>query len=326
MPANLFAIILIALFFYRGYRRGVLVTAISVGGLILAYVFAYVTFKPIGLMIEHFFNVPRVGAYALGGLAAFLPLYLIFSVLSFMVNRRRKKSIKEKGEDSVNPVDKWMGGVAGAAVGAVMAVLCIWVYNMAQFSPAGEKLPDLSQSAAGKASSAVIEKGSYAMAKKLIKDENASRALSAAVSDPARTASNLKEIVSDPKFKDLASDPAFQAAVETGDPEKIMRSDALRKVLEDEDLLERGRELGLVDSEDDAEDLMRKAADGIARLGQGIEEIRQDPEVREMMNNPEILRKIETQDISGLMTDRGFHELVSRVMELTGADEAEGVE
>jgi uncharacterized membrane protein required for colicin V production len=305
----------IALLFYRGFKRGYLVSVVGIVGLFCSYAGAYFLFEPVGLLLSESYEIPNFISYSISGIAVFITIYLLFSVLSMILSRTRKKRINEGS--LISAVDQWLGGFLGATVGVVIVCVFIWMYNLSQLSPAGDVVPDVSGSIAGKVSKAAIEYGTYAMASALIEDEQTAKMVARTISDPASTADDIKKIMDNPKIDELKKDTDFLEAVKNGDTKRLVSNKKLTALINDPETLATAKDLGIIPRNADSAFLQQEASEKLAKIGHGINEIQNDPQLLKILEDPEIQQKLQNMDIQGLMMDPEFNEIVQKIMDLS---------
>ena len=318
---DIIAVLILSYFFFKGFRRGFIISVLGIVGLICAYIGAYLLYQPLGSWFQERYELPNIAAYAVGGLCAFICIYLFFSVISGFISWRRRRMAKKDGVEEVGLLDKVLGGALGVVIGGAVVVMLFWLYNMAQISPVGKKLPDLSGSASARASEAAVRSGAYAIAKNTTKDKDLSNAIARSVSNPLKMTENVQKIMEHPKVEALSADPEFLGSVLHGDEELIRKNPALNDMLEDPEVMNIARELGLVAYNEKPEELKDEAAKKLARIGRNFGKIQNDPEIQAILNDRDVQAKLESQDIAGLLKDQKFHKLIKRVMEVSGAGE-----
>ena len=321
---DLIALVVLLCYISKGYHRGLLVSVLSIIGLVCSYISAYLFFEPAGQMILNQYELPRYLALALGGFAAFFIVYIFFGLIIRLVDwRRRSRATSLKKTGSIW-IDKLLGALGGAVIGMTMVVILLWGYNLAQLSRIGSGLPDIGDSIAAQLSSSFIEKGTYLIAGKTMDDKGAAKAISKSLSNPGETIKDVQDLMNNPQIQKLSKDNGFINAVLDGDVQKIKRNRTLNRILEDPYITDKVKDLGLLAGEYNPKEMKEEIAAKLAKAGKELNKIKNDPKIHQLLEDNALREKIEGKNIVEMMKDSKFRQLMNRVMEVMNKEESGG--
>jgi hypothetical protein len=145
-------------------------------------------------------------------------------------------------------------------------------------------------------------------------------------SNPATAAEDLGVLVRDQRVRALVRNRRLRAAVSRADVEAVAGSKPLRALARDDQFVIRARRLGLLEQRGGAiapQELQRQLAHELMPLARSVAELARDPEVKRLLKDPALARRLERQDVLGLANDPKFNQLadiVVRHLEQSGAD------
>ncbi|HVH05219.1 MAG TPA: CvpA family protein [Myxococcota bacterium] len=251
--------------------------------------------------------IPGWAGIPLAGTAAFLVVQALFSIAIAIARRRRR------GGD-VGSGDRALGALFGAARGALVVALIGWaglVLGALQSQGALAGLPGTENSMAARWSGAVVERGAGAV---LGREDAGARVATAIAARPRETLDALRGVIEHPRVAALQNDAAFWARVDQGDLDGALELPSARALVGDAGLRGELAQLGLVTPQDAAtpesfERALRAALDGaVERLAQ----LRNDPEMRALLQDPEVLGLVERRDALGLLSHPRFRSVLRR--------------
>lgn len=126
---DILIIALIIFFSVKGMINGLVLEAIGILGIILAFLFSYMAYSPINKIMLKIITSPEV-ASVMSYIVAFLVIYVIIVIIGFMVN----KFIKLLNLGGLN---RLLGLIFGGIKGAVIIAIVLWlvVYAVPKKSP-----------------------------------------------------------------------------------------------------------------------------------------------------------------------------------------------
>lgn len=305
LDALLFAVLLA--FTLLGAWRGALESGLRLAGWIGGYAVAVAAAAWLGAPFGRALGLPAWLGLPLAGTAAFVVVQLVFAVAIAIARRRRQD--REPGG-----LDRALGAALGACRGALVVVLLGWLGLMAdalRSEGALASLPSSESSAAARWSGVVIESGASAV---LGSGDPGARAAVALVTRPTAALGAARSVLAHPRMVALQRDPAFWSHFEAGEVEAALALPSARALVADAGLRRQLGTLGLVDRaaaehpvafERALEEALREASVRVARL-------RRDPEVRALLEDPEVLERVERGDAFGLLTHPRFQRVLQR--------------
>jgi hypothetical protein len=132
---------------------------------------------------------------------------------------------------------------------------------------------------------------------------------------PASALEDIQALVDSPSVQGLRDEPLFWSYVEDGRVDVALTTPAATQLLRDDFLRERLYGLGLV-SEAARNDRARYRAELALVLEQvalRIRGLREDPELQQLVDDPDVVAMVQSGDTMGLMAHPGFRALVERV-------------
>jgi membrane protein required for colicin V production len=313
MWLDVLALLLLGLFAGMGALRGGLASGLSLATLLVAYGAAIVLGGALGPAAAAWVGVPGWAGLALAGTAAFLAAFLLMSILSRLLRR-----LEDRGEgEGRSARDRFLGGVFGAVRGGILVLLlsylALWV-DALRLSGAAAPLPELGSSAAASLTGSVVEAG---MSAALDEAGPAGRAAAHLAARPGRALVDLQEVMEHPAVGALRGDAIFWSHVEHGNVDAALHRRAALALLYDADLRRRLGDLRLLEPEAVRDPMAFRAvtADVLREVGPRIRGLRNDPALRELLEDPELAEAVRGGDHLTLLGHPGFRAVVARVME-----------
>lgn len=290
-----------------GAWRGALESGLRLAGWTAGYGAAVYAARAFGDALASSIGAPAWLGMPIAGMAAFLLIQAIFAV-AIAIGRRGRDP------DDVGSTDRVLGACFGAARGGLIAVLIGWLGLMAG-ALRGEgvltQLPPVETSLSARWSGVVVETGVEAA----LGSENAgARMATALAARPRETMDAIKTVLENPGIARLQEDRAFWAAVDKGNLEAALALPSARALAADAGLRQQLAALGLVSAEDAATQGAFERAFGEA-LGEAIARLarlRNDPELRALLDDPEVLGLVERRDAFGLLTHPRLQSVLRR--------------
>ena len=304
------ALLLLGVFVGMGALRGALASFLGLASLGLAYAAALVAAPRLGPPVAETFGLPEPLGMPLAGTAAFLVTYLLAGIASAVLRR-----LERRGHDVWrSPRDRFLGGVFGAVRGGLVVLLLAWLalwVDALRVTGTVESLPSIEGSSAAALTESVIEAGVEAA----LEDSGpAARLVASAAARPGRTLGEFQSLLEDSRIGDLQRDRMFWTYVENGAVDAAMNRSSMLAMSRDPALRQRLADLGLVDAAaaDDPRAFRAEMRAVLEEVGPRIRRLREDPELQRMLEDPEVASMLQQGDTLGLMTHRGFRQLVAR--------------
>ena len=287
-----------------GAWRGPAESALRLGAWVVGYGAAFEAGAWLGAPLAAALGIaPFLGAPLVGTVA-----FLAVQVLTALAVARVRRDAEAPGLPG-----RALGAALGATRGAVVAVLLGWLALVADGLRAEglSALPAVGDSALGRASGRVVERGAELV---LGAGRPESRAVAALVGRPAETVAAWRSVLEHPRFRDVQSDDAFWRDVEDGDLEAAQNRPSYRALVADAGLRQELGRLGLVTPAAAAHPIAfeRELGAALGEAAARVSALRDDPEVQRLLADPEVRRLFERRDALGLLAHPGFERLLRR--------------
>jgi hypothetical protein len=298
-------------FAWAGARRGGAVAAMGVATLVASYWAALAAGGGLGSAVAIGLDLPDWAGVALAGSAAFMTTFAVMSLFGVVV---RQRSALPDGE-ARSARDLFLGGVFGALRGAFVALLlsyaAIWV-DALRATGTAEVLPELGTSAAASVTEAVVVAG---VESALEGSGPAARVVARVAGRPGAALSDLQGLLESPQIAGLQGDPLFWSHVEAGSIDNALNQRSFLQLTHDDALRAQLATLGLIDEEAAADPIaFREAAHGVLEeVSPRIRGLRNNPELQELLADPEVVAMVQTGDTIGLLRHDGFRGLVTQI-------------
>jgi membrane protein required for colicin V production len=308
MGLDLLLLALLAAFTALGAWRGALESGLRLVGWIAGYGAAVWAGIGLGDDLAARAAIPGWAGIPLAGTAAFLVVQALFSIAIALARR------KGRDRDEIGAADRALGAMFGAARGALVVVLIGWlglVIGALQSQGSLAMLPQTDSSLAARWSGTVVETGAGAV---LGREEAGARVATAIAARPRQTMEALRGVMEHPRLAALQEDGEFWMLAEQGDLDGALALPSARALVGDPKLRAQLVELDLVSeaeaaSPDAFEAALRTALQGaIERLAR----MRNDPELRALLEDPEVQGLVERRDALGLLSHPGIRTVLRR--------------
>jgi membrane protein required for colicin V production len=242
----------------------------------------------------------------LAGTLAFFATQALFAVAIAIARRRRAETERGAG-------DRILGAAFGAARGALLALLIGWLGLLGDALRSEgvlTALPPVEGSVGAQWSGLVVESGASAA----LGNEPGARAVAALAARPRETLVSMRSVIEHPRVVALQRDGDFWLAVEAGDVEAALARPSARALTGDATLRRELASLGLVERAAAEHPIAfeRALAESLAEVSARLAELRNDPEVRALLEDPEVLGLVQRGDALGLLAHPRFQSVVRR--------------
>jgi hypothetical protein len=309
MWLDLLVVVLVLLLGWLGARGGPLQAGLRLAAIPLAYGAAFGAAAFFGAGLASRFALPELAGQVLAGSGAFLVSYGVLSAMAGVAGRRAR-------EDGVSPLAQLLGGGLGALRAAVLLIPILWVANLAEGarqSGVGEGLPDLSSSQLREAPSGLLEAGAGVT----LGDGAEGRMAKRWIAHPGASLNAMNELMEDPNLRIIQTDQGFWRDLEEGRVTNAMARPTWRQLASDPSFRERLGSLGFVSQEavTDEPRFRAELTQTLADVGERLGRVRSDPQLGELLEDPEVQRQLQEGDTLALLADPRFQQLVARVTE-----------
>lgn len=315
----------VALYIYRGYKKGLWPMVLGLIGFIGAYAAAILWASDFAALLQ---------TMGLGSVAAMITAVLVlFFGASFLLSTLPQFVFAAKFREE-NFKLPWFGAGVGALVGVVSGLILIWGYSLIKStvidkpeSPAAlsntaspsaemtsdalekekEVLPELASKVVGKVASAGIS----AMGTENMQ----TKAMGAMLQQPEEFVGGLKSLSRSPELREFINDKNVQYLMATNDVGSLMQTDSYKKLRDQQGMDQ------LIDMVEPAgegqgsEQMDRLVAEKMTFVWRRMQYMKNDPRVQEILRDPEVHNLIQQQNPAALLVNPKVHKLIGIIMQ-----------
>jgi uncharacterized membrane protein required for colicin V production len=323
MILDLILIAVFILFAVNGLRRGGLAAGVSLFSIVFAYVGGIVGAKyGAQPLLEATQIVPFI-ATPVAGLAGFTLTYFSFG---FIGGRLVRFFDERSDDDERGGFDRFVGGVIGGMHGGLVLLLlgwlAIWVdaaRDLDVLTLAKDKLPQTEDSRLAGLTSRVVEE----VAVRALGDGNKQtdaqdagvRVITRLLANPGSALSGLQDLLEDDRIARLQQDRMFWVLIENGASDSALNRLSFYQIAHDAGLRQSLADLGIISAEaaKSATAFHEDATAVFDDVGPKLRGLRDDPAIREMSKDPEIVSMLERGDTLALIQHPEIRRLVDRI-------------
>ncbi len=314
MWLDLIGLLILGVFMLLGMLRGTLASFMRILSLLLAYGVALWVAPLLGPTVAARMALPDLLGVPIAGSLAFAAAYLVLGVVAKLLQvwERRQRRGEERGT-----ADRVGGACLGAVQGAFIMLLIGWLglwIDAGRATGAIESLPDTSGSALGKVSQVVMETGGKAL---LDNGDPGARLALAMAARPRETVEGVQRILDNPRIRTLQSDRLFWSYVESGALDAALNQGSFLGIAYDDTLRKELAQVGLIKDYAAADPRLFRAEvkDVLEQVGPRIRGLKDDPAVKQLLSDPEVVAALQANDHLALLQNPAFRDLLARLME-----------
>lgn len=134
-------------------------------------------------------------------------------------------------------------------------------------------------------------------------------------SNPGESLAGLREVLADDRIAELQQDKLFWTLIENGASERALNRLSFYQVSHDDAMRRRFAQLGIVSAAagESVETFRDEAREVFDLVGPRQKGLREDPELRQLAANPEIMSLLESGDTLALLSRPEIQRLVDRL-------------
>jgi hypothetical protein len=298
---DLLAALLLLFFSMTGWRKGWVLSMLSVVRVILAYGAAYFAGRYLGYWLGGVLYRPRIVMIPVAAGLTFTAITFIFHIKMWNIRERHRKKATE--EEYRMPVQsRLIGGAINMTAGLLSLIFRFWLGDLFMTGVAGRPNPGTEKSVFGRFSRRAAYECIYFS---LSKDgrESQAAAMARVISNPAKGMTHLERVLAADSVQQILTDREFAQDLLSGEPERIEQNESLKRLFDDRATLEALRELGLVSSRETKSGLCEK----LSRFGR-------NPDIQISIENLKAKQLLRTDKIPQLIRDPDFDVIVSEVV------------
>jgi len=301
--------VVIGFMVFSGWRKGALLSALSIGGLIIAYVSAYTFNESFGASIAEQYELPILIARPIAGFVIFMVVTTAFKVLSWIVEKWLKERRKE--DDNAMLADQIGGAVLGGVWGA--GVVLIFVGGMIFLKGMTGVGPNVEETLVAAPAKKMVTAVTYQMAEAATGNEALARTIAAATTRPQEIRDTIQQVTNDPRLKMLVQNPELRSALASGDFSALQGNAELLSMATDPEFLQGAQGLGLIEGMDanaDPQAMTEQLAQNLGSMAKVMEQVSNDPQMQETLSDPEVAARLRSGDLSAILSDPKLSQLM----------------
>jgi uncharacterized membrane protein required for colicin V production len=314
---------ILALFVLIGALRGAVATALGIATLVVSYAIALVAGSALGDATATALGLSPF----LGGPVAGTIVFLLANVVLGVVSRRlvaRRRVTLAAAPASTRALDRVGGGALGALRGGVVVILLGWLVAWADAArvaliPPESVAPGVPGSpiagAAGSMTARFAEQAIESSLGVVLGDTPSGRVTTKLLARPSETLTGFRDVLARPSIEKLRDDGAFWEALERGDVDRALANGSFRALAFDAPLRADLVGLGALPPEAGSSPQAFEAAldDAVRTIAPRIEGLANDPEVKQLMQDPAVQRALERGDRWTLLRNPSVQRIAQRL-------------
>lgn len=298
---DILAVIVLLIFFARGWRRGLLVSLLGIVRVILAYGVSYYAGRYLGSWLGTALHRPRIVMIPVTAGLTFVVINYVFHIVMWKL--RVKYRSKKEEEDLHLPWFRSLGGgVVSMATGLLSMVFIFWLCDLSMTGLTGKGIPGAGQSMFGQFSRRAVYEGIYDVTKTKGHESQAA-AMARVISNPAEGMDLLEKVLSADSIKRLLADPQLPNDILSGNPERIRNNAAMQQLFKDHATHRELQALGIISRKETEAAFCQK----LSRFGQ-------NKKIRQSIKNLKERGLLRTDKILELIRDPDFDVIVGQVV------------
>lgn len=284
---------------FAGYRKGALMMTVRVIAFVAGYVVAWKLTPLLAQWLIDTHKLQGVIVYPAAGLALFFSTGIILNMVSSILFLFIPSHIKEGG--------KLAGAFLGGFFGLVFGLLCVWtvgiVHNailqrqQATDSAATIASVPSSTSMARQFAGKIISTATQAV----MGDTNSTAITSQLLSDPVSISQGLNYLAKNPNVGELFRNANNYRIMVNGTPADIMKIPAFQQLVNDDQAMSFLSQTGLAGNND--QEKQTTLANNFSTYTKNIDKIKNTPEYRNIISDPEIATTLKAGNYMALLTN-----------------------
>lgn len=306
----------LVLFSWQGYRKGLVSLTLTYLGLVGGYVLAWWYFRPVGHYLQNQGWIEGLLAMAVAASGIFLAVVLGTKLLDELL--RGPLAGHPGGSRRSLP-----GALGGAALGTAVAVLLVWLLDLAVSAqllkpqPRGP-LSELARQGVERVEALGAQSHKAKPAKQGIslsvrqqsEQQLRVKLLAHTLQNPLETAQTLGELAADPNLQAFFAAPDNRELLRSGQARALLDSPGFQTMVDHSQALEGAVALGVVDETLPVSQQQAQLAELVSLAWRKIEAARNDPRVQRLLQKPEVSSQLHNRDIGALIHNPDFEELL----------------
>jgi len=311
---DVIAFLLLAYNAFSGYKKGTLISLLSILSIISSYIASYYFGPVLGTFIQNKYEIINVISMTIGSIIVFIIVGIVFGFIINLIRRRQHKKQSEGNDLSL--ISRFTGAGISVFVSFIFISLLLWGYNLFKVGVVKNQIPSINNSFISDVTKPFVQNVSYFVLNSVIKDDEKSAQIAYLMANPEETAEVTKKIIKTEVFQNLYNSEDFYNSIKSGEEEQILANQEFQHFLNDEEIISYLEELGL-ENDEDYKNILAKE---FAKFGGKINDFENDPEVKE---NIESLRNeglTKKENLMNLIKDKRFLKLLNKFLKGENSD------
>ncbi|MCP4386763.1 MAG: DUF4124 domain-containing protein [Gammaproteobacteria bacterium] len=313
-------LIVILIFGYRGYRKGLFKSLGRILSVLAGYICAILYTGQASRLLESQFQLQGIVAFLGATLLLFFGASLLVGLLFWLL----QKLLLE--DATVSIASSLGGGVVGLATGTLLAIVIVWCFTFVRDSRPVETLATTASNPSGIEQLANRVAGkAVASAMSLSSTSPEVAKISAAVAAaPADMVQRAQRLANSEDMAALLNDPRNQALLDSGDHEALRKLPAFQQLIKNPDLQALASATGLLDDATrNNQALDAEVAIQLTDVWGRAQRVKNIPRVQEIIGDAEFQQKLRSGNPLDLLTNDKLLELANIIF-AEPASESEG--
>lgn len=311
-------IVLVVLFAFRGYRKGLFNSITKIASLIGGYAAAILYIEPANALLESQFELQGLVAFLTASTILFLAAFSLVSLLFWIA---RKLWFKNEKVSTVSAIG---GAVIGSVVGSMIAIIIVWTLTfVSEMRPVA-----VGQVLAQKPADVIDGFAKHAMGKVLniilsmANTEPEVRHFSQAlIESPGEVSQQVQRLNKSGELKMLFGDSRNQSVLNSGDAAAVQKLPAFQALVKNPDMLALAKSAGMLgETGDDIELAETELALQTTQAWIRVQKVKDNERVQAIMNNPEFSAKLLSGNPIDLLTNPQLLELANIIFAESSED------
>ena len=312
-------IAVLAVFAYRGYRKGLLRSLSRVLGLVAGYTASILFTERVSVLLAAQFQLEGIVAYIAAALGLFIGAGIAVSIAFWLIGQLMPTQETPSTASSIG------GMTVGALVGVIVAIVAVWSFTFVrdfrsnpgidEFAQANtSKIESLASRAAGKAVTTALSLGSV--------NPEVARLTAAIIETPAEISQQAQRLMHSEDLQTLLADPQTLAAMESGDINALQQLPAFQGLLVNPDFVALAESTGMLDeASGNGVPVEAVVASQMTDIWGRVQRVKNDARVQDIIADPEFQQKVQSGNPVDMLTNPRLLELANIIFSDPAAPE-----
>jgi len=302
------ALLVLAIFAWRGARSGALASGLSLAGFALGYAAAIFAGMYAGGIAAGLCGVSALLGAPIAGTVAFLFVSFGLAVVSFVLRRR-----SDAAPSAASRVGgACFGALRGSLLVVLIGVLAVWIDALPQLANRDAIDAPVVDTPLRTVARAAVAVG----VETALGDTPGADLVAHTLAQPAEAIEQLRALAATPEIVALAGDREFWTYVESGAMQAAVAQPSFQKLQWNAKLRGQLAAVGFVDkiSAGDPAIFALEMRGALEKIGPRLRQLREDPELARLANDPAVIALVQRRDVVGLLANPDFQGVLTRAL------------